>query len=132
MDHPRWHAVGIGFLVLALAAGVVLAGYLVRSPGIHAVAGPSTVGGTGANGSAPGLIINKAVYGDLPDGAAVDVTAKVAARVAIKVLTVAATNDNFGDPAFGIGKKLRVDYTIDGKAKSKTVAEGETLTITGD
>ncbi|MCY2950598.1 MAG: DUF3395 domain-containing protein, partial [Planctomycetota bacterium] len=73
--------------------------------------------------------IKKAVYGDLPDGAKTDVTEKVAAMVKDGELSVEATNDNFGDPAEGIEKTLRVDYTFDGKEKSKTVNENETLTI---
>jgi hypothetical protein len=76
------------------------------------------------------LVIRKAVYGDLPDGAKTDVTEKVAGMVEDGALSVAATNDNFGDPAEGIGKKLKVDYTFDGTAKSKTVDENETLTVT--
>ena len=75
------------------------------------------------------LVIKKAVYGDLPDGNKTDVTEKVAAMVKDGALSVEATNDNFGDPAEGVVKKLRVDYTFDGKEKSKTVDENETLTI---
>lgn len=75
------------------------------------------------------LKIKKAVYGDLPDGNKVDVTAKVKAMVKNDKLEVAATNDNFGDPAEGTGKKLKVDYTFNGVDKSKTVDENETLTI---
>ncbi len=77
----------------------------------------------------PKLVIVKAVYGDLPDGDKSDVTAKVAAMVKDDTLTVDATNDNFDDPAEGIAKKLKVDYTIDGKAGSKTVNESETLFV---
>ncbi|MGA2497179.1 MAG: DUF3395 domain-containing protein [Tepidisphaeraceae bacterium] len=75
------------------------------------------------------LVIKKAVYGDLPDGAKTDVTEKVKGMVKDGALSVAATNENFGDPAEGIQKKLKVDYTFDGKEKSKTVDENETLTI---
>jgi hypothetical protein len=75
------------------------------------------------------LVIKKAVYGDLPDGSKTDVTEKVAAMVKDGALSVEATNDNFGDPAEGVVKKLKVDYTLDGKEKSKTVDENETLTI---
>ncbi|MCY2953766.1 MAG: DUF3395 domain-containing protein [Planctomycetota bacterium] len=74
-------------------------------------------------------MIVKAVYGDLPDGNKTDVTEEVAATVKDGALSVEATNDNFGDPAEGVVKKLRVDYTFDGKEKSKTVDENETLTI---
>jgi hypothetical protein len=75
------------------------------------------------------LKIKKAVYGDLPDGNKTDVTEKVRAMVKGDTLSVAATNDNFGDPAEGVGKKLKVDYTFGGVEKSKTVDENETLTI---
>jgi hypothetical protein len=75
------------------------------------------------------LAIVKAVYGDLPAGASVDVTKKVAEMVKDNALTVDATNDNFTDPAEGIGKKLRVEYTLGGTPQSKTVNENETLTI---
>ena len=78
---------------------------------------------------APKLLIRKAVYGDLPDGAKTDVTEKVQAKVANDSLSVEATNENFGDPAENVAKKLTVDYTFDGKDGSKTVNEGETLTI---
>jgi len=75
------------------------------------------------------LVIRKAFYGDLPDGAKTDVTEKVADKVNDDHLSIEATNDNFGDPADGIVKKLKVDYTFDGKEQTKTVNENETLTI---
>src|SRR5258706_2656507 len=75
------------------------------------------------------LVIRKAAYGDLPDGSKTDVTEKVADMVLDDALSVEATNANFGDPADGIVKKLKVDYTFDGKEKSKTVDENETLKI---
>jgi len=75
------------------------------------------------------LVVTKAVYGDLPNGAKTNVTEKVAAMVKNNTLTVEATNDNFDDPAEGVGKKLQVDYTLDGVARSKIVDENETLTI---
>ncbi len=81
------------------------------------------------SGKPPKLIVRKALYGDLPDGAKSDVTAKVADKLNGDSLSISASNDNFGDPAEGITKKLTVDYTFDGKEKSKTVNEGETLTI---
>lgn len=77
----------------------------------------------------PKLVIVKAEYGDLPDGVKADVTKKVAEMVKQDELSVAATNDNFGDPVEGTVKKLRVDYTFNGVKKSKTVDEGQTLTI---
>jgi hypothetical protein len=85
--------------------------------------------GRAADAPAGKLVIVKAVYGDLPDGAKTDVTEKVAAMVKDNALSVEASNDNFGDPAEGVVKKLKVDYTVGGVAASKTVDEGETLTI---
>jgi len=55
----------------------------------------------------------------------------VAAMVKSGTLAIEASNDNFGDPADGQVKKLRVDYKVNGAAASKTVDEGETLTIVG-
>jgi len=78
------------------------------------------------------LVIVKAVYGDLAGGETADVTAQVAAMVKNNALTVVASNDHFGDPASGAWKRLRVDYTIDGIARTKTVGEGRTLTISGN
>jgi len=75
------------------------------------------------------LIILKAVYGDLPNGKMDDVTDAVAQRVSKNSLTIPADNETFGDTAPGVVKKLRVDYTLDGVKKSKTVGESETLTI---
>lgn len=74
------------------------------------------------------LIIRKAVYGDIPD-AVNDVTDDVKNLVKDDSLTVKANSDDFGDPAGGRPKKLQVDYTLNGKDGSKTVAEGETLTV---
>ena len=75
------------------------------------------------------LVILAADYGDLPDGNAYDVTEMVAAMVRGNNLKVMATNDNFGDPAIGAKKELQVDYSFNGKLKSKTVEEGQFLTI---
>jgi len=75
------------------------------------------------------LLIIKAVYGDLPNGASTDVTAKVQAVVYDNALTVDASTDNFGDPANGAAKKLKIDYTFEGVKKSKEAKQGETITI---
>ena len=65
-----------------------------------------------------------------PTGPSADVTKKVADLVKAGALAVEASNGNFGDPANGTAKKLRVDYTVNGVAASKTVREQETLTFT--
>ncbi len=76
------------------------------------------------------VVIVKAEYGDLPAGASADVTQKVAELVKGGAMAVEASNGNFGDPASGTAKKLRVDYTINGVAISKTVPENDNLTLT--
>ena len=43
--------------------------------------------------------------------------------------SVDASNNNFGDPAGGVVKKLRVDFQINGQAGSKTVNEQETINL---
>jgi hypothetical protein len=106
-----------------IALGCALLVALACAPSRGAEPAPATQKASGK------LVIVKAVYGDLPDGAKTDVTDKVKDMVKDGVLSVDATNDNFGDPAEGIVKKLKVDYTFDGKEKSKTVEENETLTV---
>lgn len=76
------------------------------------------------------IVILKAQYGDLPDGPAADVAEKVTALIKAGAMAVEASNENFGDPANGIAKRLRVDYTVNGVPGSKTVAEGDKLTFT--
>lgn len=80
--------------------------------------------------AAPRLVVVKAVYGDPADtNSTTDVTGQVAGMVTNDTLTVAASNDNFGDPASGVCKELWVDYTIDGVHGSKSVYERGTLKI---
>ena len=76
----------------------------------------------------PRLVIRKAVYGDLANNVVFDVTQKVADWVEDK-LTVVASAEDFGDPANGIEKQLKVDYTLDGGEGSQTVDENKTLRI---
>ena len=75
------------------------------------------------------LVILKAVYGDLAGGHTADVTDQVSEMVRKNKLSVEATNDNFGDPASGTPKHMRVDYSIDGVTKSVTVDENQTINI---
>ena len=78
--------------------------------------------------SDPRLVIRNAVYGDLANQAVVNVTQKVSDWIEDS-LTVAATAENFGDPADGIEKQLKVDYTLDGVDKTMTLEEGQLLKI---
>lgn len=75
------------------------------------------------------VVIVKAVYGDLVGNKLADVTSKVAEMIKAGSMDVEASNSNFGDPAGGRVKQLRIDYTVEGRAQSKTVSEGETITI---
>jgi type 1 glutamine amidotransferase len=79
--------------------------------------------------AAPALVIVRAVYGDLQSERIVDVTEKVRGMATADGLAVVASNGNFGDPASGIVKQLRIEYTLDGEKMEKTVREHETLTI---
>ncbi len=82
-------------------------------------------------GTATGdVVIQKAVYGDLPNGLSADVTNKVAEIVKAGSLSIGASNANFGDPAPGTAKRLLVDYTENGTPISKTARENEALTLT--
>jgi len=76
------------------------------------------------------VVIVKAVYGALPDGPSADVTKKLAELVKAGSLTVEASNGNFGDPANGIAKKLRVEYTVEGAPQIATVNENDSITFT--
>ncbi len=75
------------------------------------------------------VVIHEALYGDLPDGTAKDVTERVQRLVEAGAMTVDASNGNFGDAAPGKRKQLRVTYTVDGARTSQTVPEGQTLVI---
>jgi hypothetical protein len=44
-------------------------------------------------------------------------------------LPIEASAENFGDPANGIEKQLKVDYTLDGVDKTMIVEEGQLLKI---
>lgn len=77
------------------------------------------------------LEIRQAVYGvlttELPD--MVEVTQQLRALVRDNTLSIAATNEIAGDPAPNVVKQLRVEYLLDGKPMTKTVEEGQVLTL---
>lgn len=75
------------------------------------------------------ITITKAQYGDLPDGPKADVAKKVKALVQQGNYTFEVSNAHFGDPAGGRVKKLQLDYIVHGTAMSRTVAEGESITL---
>jgi alpha-L-rhamnosidase len=61
----------------------------------------------------------------------VDVTTQLRASVKNNALSVVASNDIAGDPAYLTVKRLQVDYTLGGVAGTRTVGEGETLRLPG-
>jgi len=74
------------------------------------------------------LVITKATYGAGAQQA--DVTGKLRAAIIDGCLTVKSENALAGgDPAPSIPKDLRVEYTLDGAAKSAVVAENGTLEL---
>jgi HEAT repeat protein len=75
------------------------------------------------------IVISKAVYGDLKGNRAADVTRKVAKMVKAGAIAIEASNDSFGDPANGMSKELRVEYVVNGVARSNTVGEGGTISL---
>ena len=75
------------------------------------------------------ITIQKAVYGAVGAGGSADVTDKLKKIIAAGSATVTASNASFSDPAPGIVKQLRVDYSVDGVAQTRTIREGETVTL---
>ncbi|MBL7222727.1 MAG: HEAT repeat domain-containing protein [Candidatus Brocadiae bacterium] len=75
------------------------------------------------------VVIRKAVYGAVGKGPSRDVTKEVAGLVKSGKLAIDASNSNFGDPAQGIVKQLRIEYTANGVSMVKTVGENKTITL---
>lgn len=82
-----------------------------------------------ARPSTSGIKVQKAVYGDLPDGPQEDVTRRVNKMVAEGKGVIEASNSTFGDAAPGRVKRFRIDYVAGGRALSRTVAENETVEL---
>lgn len=86
----------------------------------------------GANAVAeesPALEIVSAVYGDLPDGAKVDVTDKVKKELKDGKLRLEVCNDLLGDPAEQKGKTLLVQYKLGGEVRETKIDEGDLLLL---
>jgi len=79
--------------------------------------------------SAGQVTILKAVYRGVEGGGSADVTGKVAEMVKAGTLSIEASNANFGDAAPGVVKQLQVEFSANGVTQSKTVREGETITL---
>ena len=84
-----------------------------------------------ASGAAPAaakLEIQRAIYEGEDSGGSADVKARLVALVKRGQYSIVAGNEEMGgDPAYLHVKRLRVEYTLDGKPGTATVAEGETL-----
>jgi hypothetical protein len=75
------------------------------------------------------LEIQRAIYGTA-GGVTADVTAKVIAQIKNGRKSVVASNAELGgDPAFGVVKKLRVEFTLGGQRGTATVEENDTLIL---
>lgn len=82
-----------------------------------------------AESRAPKIEIRKAMYEAIDGAGGADVTAKVADLVAMGETSIPATNANFGDPTYQHRKRLRVEYTLDGKPLTRTADENDTLEL---
>lgn len=77
----------------------------------------------------PKIEITSATYGVLPGGPSTDVKDLIARRIKEGQVRIEIANDLFGDPAPQQGKKLKVDYKLDGVEHSVTLPEGDLLLI---
>lgn len=84
--------------------------------------------GIGSQTSTAALAITSARYGA---GAAwINVAERLQARIQNGNLRISATNEELGsDPIPNVGKSMEVEYTHGGQSHTKTVREGETLSI---
>jgi (4-O-methyl)-D-glucuronate---lignin esterase len=83
------------------------------------------------NAAAPNKIEIRHAFYEAVDGAGrADVTAKVAALVDAGETSISASNEIFGDPTVNHVKRLRVEYTLNGKPITMTADEGHVLTLT--
>lgn len=77
----------------------------------------------------PKIVVRKAVYEAIDGAGGTDVTNIVASMVEGGEGEIPAVNSLFGDPTYNHRKRLRVDYTIDGKEQSRSADENDTLVI---
>jgi len=62
----------------------------------------------------------------------VEVTEKVTQAVRDGMVSIKASNENFGDPLIGLQKYLKVEYKLDGQLYTKIVPEGKTFEVNKD
>jgi len=77
----------------------------------------------------PELVIKKAIYEALDGAGSVDVTDKLTSLVKNNSIYVTASNELAGDPASMHVKRMRVEYTLDGKPATVIVPENSMLSI---
>jgi hypothetical protein len=77
------------------------------------------------------LVIHKAVYGDIVESVVYDVTQDLKGKLKDNSVEIEVSNDQFGDPASGVFKRLRVEYSIGNVKLAKSAYEGQTFKITG-
>lgn len=82
-----------------------------------------------ARAAEPKIEITSATYGVLPGGPSTDVKDLIARRIKEGQVRIEIANGLFGDPAPQQGKKLNVDYKVDGVEHSVTLPEGDLLLI---
>ncbi len=94
---------------------------------VVSMSGPGDVAPAAA--AAPKIEIRKAMYEAVDGAGGVDVTAKVAAMVAAGQTSIPANNASYGDPTDQHVKRLRVEYTLNGKALTRDADENGTLDL---
>src|ERR1700677_4466014 len=100
-----------------------------RDIAVLAFKAPAGRADTGAGAPAGTLEITHAVYG-ADGGGSADVKAKLVALITSGRQSIVAGNDELdGDPAPGVVKQLRVEFTLDGMPGTVTVEEGDTLLL---
>lgn len=82
-----------------------------------------------ATAADPKIEITSAAYGVLENGPKTDVKELIARRIKDGKVKIEIANDLFGDPAPQQGKKLKVEYKLDGVEHSVTLPEGDLLLI---
>jgi hypothetical protein len=112
----------IKYLRVMYTKGGVLSKKIVGEGGTLAVAHDETA-------TPLRLVVTKAVYGDFVGGKTLDLTLRLADLVKDDHLSISNYIGSFGDPAPGKSKQLRVEYTVDGQARSKVVSEIEPLEL---
>jgi alpha-L-rhamnosidase len=76
------------------------------------------------------LIIRRAIYEGVTGGGSLDVTEKVKNCVAQGRLNLLVNNQTLGgDPAYGIVKRLRIEYEYNGESATQSVNENQSLEI---